>query len=181
MDHFTCAFTGHRPQKFPWGFNDTDARCVALKDALDTQIIQLAASGVTDFFSGMALGVDQWATLSVLSLRKKNRAIKLHCILPCESQADKWEYEAMKLYQSILRQADSVVYVSKAYTPDCMLERNRYLVSHASIVLAVYNGEQRGGTAATVRYARKLGREIYILDPLTRGLTHIESAPRALD
>lgn len=29
-----CAFTGHRPRKFPWGYNEDDARCVALKETL---------------------------------------------------------------------------------------------------------------------------------------------------
>lgn len=36
-----------------------------------------------------------------------------------------------------------------------MLERNRFLVDHTDLLLAVYNGEQRGGTAATVRYAQE--------------------------
>ncbi len=61
--------------------------------------------------------------------------------------------------------ADSVVYVSRAYSKDCMLRRNRYLVDHAACLLAVYNGEWRGGTAMTVRYAKKLGREVIILNP----------------
>lgn len=34
------------------------------------------------------------------------------------------------------------------------------------------NGEQRGGTAATVRYARKLGREILIIDPISLESTY---------
>ncbi len=46
-----------------------------------------------------------------------------------------------------------------------MLKRNRYLVDHAACLLAIYNGEWRGGTAMTVRYANKLGREIIILNP----------------
>lgn len=46
-----------------------------------------------------------------------------------------------------------------------MLDRNSLLVDSAAFLLAVYNGEWRGGTAATVRYARKLGRKIIILDP----------------
>lgn len=29
----SCAFTGHRPKKFPWGCNEADARCAALKEA----------------------------------------------------------------------------------------------------------------------------------------------------
>ena len=74
-------------------------------------------------------------------------------------------------YFSILEQADKVVYVSREYRKDCMLERNRYLVDYAACLLAVYNGEWRGGTAMTVRYARKLGRDIFILDP--RSIHHI--------
>ena len=30
----SCAFTGHRPQKFPWRYDETDRRCVALKAKL---------------------------------------------------------------------------------------------------------------------------------------------------
>ena len=53
-----------------------------------------------------------------------------------------------------------------------MLDRNRFLVEHASTLLAVYNGEQRGGTAATMRYAQKMGREIVVIDPATLHITH---------
>ena len=59
-----------------------------------------------------------------------------------------------------------------------MLERDRFLVSYASVVLAVYNGEKRGGTAATLRYARKLGRELIVIDPATLTVNHeTEAAP----
>ena len=58
-------------------------------------------------------------------------------------------------------------YVSREYYSGCMLERNHRLVEAAGLLLAVYNGEQRGGTAATIRYARKLKREILVLDPFS--------------
>lgn len=45
-------------------------------------------------------------------------------------------------------------------------------VGKAGILLAVYNGERRGGTAATVRYAQKAGREIIMIDPLTPTLAN---------
>lgn len=99
--------------------------------------------------------------------------MKLHCILPCKTQADTWSHSARELYYTILQQADSIVYVHRYYKPNCMLERNRFLVDHANCLLAVYNGEQRGGTAATVRYAKKLGREIIVLNPVS-GLTSYE-------
>ena len=53
-----------------------------------------------------------------------------------------------------------------------MLDRNRFLVDHAAALLAIYNGERRGGTAATMRYAQKMGREIIVIDPLTRFVVH---------
>ena len=167
MLYNSCAFTGHRPHKFPWRYDETDSRCVALKTALTEQITKLAENGVTDFYSGGADGVDCWASLIVLELRKKNPALKLHLILPHEGQADRWSEPAQARYHWILEQADSVEYVSQEYYEGCMLDRNHRLVEAAEVLLAVYNGEQRGGTAATVRYARKMGRQIVILDPIS--------------
>lgn len=172
-----CAFTGHRPNKLPWRYDETDSRCVALKAVLTEQITALADAGVTQFLSGMAEATDTWSALSVLDLREKNPAIKLHCILPCTAQAEKWSASSRVLYRSILERADSVVYVSRDYHKNCMLERNRFMVEHASTLLAVYNGVRRSGTGATVNYARKMGREIIVIDPITRLITHGEIAP----
>ena len=142
-----------------------DIRCVALKKALTEQISTLVEAGYTDFFSGMAEGTDTWAALAVLDLKRENPVLKLHCVLPCERQADQWSASARELYFSTLEQADEVVYVGQEYNKDCMLKRNRYLADHAACLLAVYNGEQRGGTAMTVRYAQKLRRKIIRLKP----------------
>lgn len=180
MDNKTAvAFTGHRPRKFPWRYDELDPRCVALKAVLTEQITALADAGITQFLSGMAEGTDVWSALSVLALQEKNPKVKLHCILPCREQADKWAASSQDLYHSILERADSIVYVSRAYHKNCMLERNRFLVDHASALLAVYNGEWRGGTAATMRYAQKLGREIIVIDPITRQITREGSVPPA--
>ena len=160
-----CAFTGHRPKKLPWGYNEADTRCVILKRAITEEIAKLVEIRYTVFLSGMAEGADTWAALAVLALKKENPALKLHCILPCEGQADEWSASARELYFSILEQAGEVVYVNREYSKNCMLKRNRYLVDHAACLLAVYNGEWRGGTAMTVRYAQKLGRKITILSP----------------
>ena len=166
-----CAFTGHRPHKLPWRYNEADGRCLALKAALAGQITQLVDAGVTDFYSGGADGVDCWASLIVLELRKKNPALRLHLILPHEGQADKWSDSAQERYHSILEKADSVEYVSREYYDGCMLDRNHRLVEATGVLLAVYNGEWRGGTAATVRYARRLGRDTIILNPITLEVT----------
>jgi len=169
----SCSFTGHRPHKFPWKYNEDDERCVALKATLVEQITALVEVGVTDFYSGGADGVDCWAALIVLGLKKMNPALRLHCILPFEGQADEWSQPAQERYHSILRQADSIEYVSHEYYDGCMLDRNHRLVEAADLLMAVYNGERRGGTAATVRYARKLGRKTIILNPISLEIINV--------
>ena len=144
MELKSCAFTGHRPKKFPWGYNEVNTWCVTLKKALVEEIVKLVNAGYTEFFSGMAEGTDTWAVLAVLALKKENPELKLHCVLPCEGQADRWMASALELYFSILEQADEVVYVSREYHEGCMLKRNRYLVDHAACLLTVYNGGWRG-------------------------------------
>jgi len=169
----SCAFTGHRPSKFSWRYNESDPRCVALKAVLAEQIKMQVEAGTTDFLSGMAQGIDQICAELVLHQREKNHMLKLHCILPCMGQDAKWTDAAWRRYRFIIKQADSRVYVNRAYCKECMLERDRYMIEYASTLLAVYNGVNRGGTAATVNYARELGREIIIINPFNLAVTHL--------
>lgn len=46
-----------------------------------------------------------------------------------------------------------------------MLNRNRFLIEHADIVLVVYNGKPQSGTGATVRYAQQPGRKVIVINP----------------
>mgnify|MGYP002627498910 CR=1 FL=1 len=172
MDIQAVAFSGHRPKKFPWKYDESSPECAALRAVIAERIDGFVNAGIVHFLSGMALGVDLWCAKSVLDIRKRTHAVKLHCILPCVSQPDEWSDAAQEEYWSVLKEADSVYYVSREYHKNCMLERNRFLVDHATILLAVYNGERRGGTAATVRYARAKGKEIFTLAPATLCLTH---------
>lgn len=173
MKRMSCAFAGHRPEKLPWKHDEADERCINLKAALLSQIAELAESGVMHFLSGMARGVDLWAALSVLELRKHNPKMKLHCILPCTTQADEWSDSEREVYQKILQQTDSVVYVNREYHKECMLERNHFMVDHADMLLVVCGNTtvRRGGTAATIHYAQKMGKKIILLNPLSLDIT----------
>lgn len=173
MKESTCAFTDHRPKSFPWKYNEAAPDCVLLKEVLAKQIKLLSDRGVTDWLSGMAQGVDLWCAQIVLNLKRENSALKLHCVLPCEGQESKWAASSQAMYRSILEQADEVVYVSRDYHPDCILERNRYMVDRASILLAVYNGTYQSGTGMAVRYAQKLGRVAIIIGPHSRNITTV--------
>ncbi len=170
MKRMCCAFTGHRPKFFPWGYDESDPRCVELKSLFASQVRLLASRGYTNFLSGMALGVDFWAAQAVLSLREYYPNLKFHCILPCIGQEKSWTDDAKTLYYSIIKKADSRVYTSRTYYKDCMLDRNKFMVNYCDLLFAVYGGISKSGTASTINYARSQKREILILDPLTKNV-----------
>lgn len=166
MKEKTCAFTGHRPQKLPFGLNERDDRCIALKEELRKQTINLIEDeNVTHFISGMALGVDLMAAEIVLDLKVSYPGITLESTIPCETQAVKWTVSQRERYYDIAAQCDKETMLQSHYTPDCMDKRNRYMVDHADFILAVWNGNP-SGTGRTVTYARGKKRTVIVIDPV---------------
>ena len=127
-----------------------------LRRLLREKIASLAVEGVCGFLCGGAMGFDTLAAEMVLEARSRFPEITLTLALPCPEQADRWPERARRRYAEIRDAADEVVYVSEAYTRFCMMQRNRYMVDHAS-VLVCYLTEPTGGTAGTVKYALQKG------------------------
>ncbi|MDI9505386.1 MAG: DUF1273 domain-containing protein [Clostridiales bacterium] len=154
-----CAFTGHRPQKLPFGFDEEDPRCIAFKGAVKEAIEGLIGEGYAHFLSGGALGMDLFAAEAVLELQKKYPWIILEMVSPFDTQAAKWERAYQLRRDRLFAMADIVTATGHAYTKGCMFRRNRYLVDNADLLLAAYTG-QPGGTAMTVNYARESGIQV---------------------
>lgn len=167
MKMVACAFTGHRPMRFSFGYDEEDERCLKLKLEMAQQVESLIQRGVSLFYSGMALGVDQWGAEIVLDLKRSYPSIQLVAALPCETQADKWSLAQRERYFNTLPECDEVITLNAHYTSECMQERNRYMVDHAEYLLAVYDGGGKGGTAYTVHYAQERKREIIAIHPDT--------------
>jgi len=138
---------------------------------MEEQIEGLVAGGVTDFYTGMALGADTWAAEIVIDLKDKYPNLRLTAVLPCETQADAWTAKQRERYFNTLAVCDEVVTLHKKYTRSCMFERNRYLVDHAAFLMAVYDGGSKGGTAHTVKYGKQKGRSIITIHPDTLAVT----------
>jgi len=165
MEGKTCAFTGHRPHKLPFGYNEDDPRCKQLKKVLLCRIRELVEKeGVLHFITGMALGVDMYAAEAVLSLKKKDARLTLEAAVPCADQAARWSEEMRRRYAHLLSGCDKVTTLQESYTMGCMERRNRYMVEQADFLVAVWDGSP-GGTANTIRYARSMGRSIFVIDP----------------
>lgn len=162
----TCCFTGHRPQKLPWGYDEEWEDCIRLKNKMAVEIEKMRKKGVTTFISGMALGVDMWAAEIVLDLKKAypQDTILLVAAIPFEGQANKWSSDYRERYFNIFAQTDDEITFYTHYTKSCMHERNRYMVDNSAHMIAVFNGE-KGGTANTVKYAESKGLEIVTINP----------------
>ena len=165
MKEKVCAFTGHRPQNLPFGFNENDARCDRLKELLRFSIEKLITDkGVTTFISGMAIGVDTYAAEIVLEMKKKYPNIKLEAVIPCETQAVKWSEKDRDRYFGIIEKCDTETLLQTKYTADCMQKRNKYMVDKSDYLIAVWDGKP-SGTGKTVNYAKSKGKKIIRIIP----------------
>ena len=159
-----CAFTGYRPAKMPFGYNEDNPSCVALKKELYQMIENLIGQGYAHFLSGGAMATDTWAAEAVLDLREKYPWIVLEMVSPFDGQADRWSADYQARHDHLFEEADIVTIISHEYTKSCMFRRNRYLLENADLLLAVFDG-QPGGTAMTVQYAQDLGLQVQCVRP----------------
>ena len=160
----TCCFTGHRPEKLPWGSNESDPRCVQLKERLQAAVEQAYADGFRHFICGMARGADFYFAEAVLRLRGERQDVTLEAAIPCEEQARRWREEERERYFRLVELCDYETMVQRHYDRACMQRRNRYMVDRSSRLIAVYDG-MLGGTMYTVHYAMRAGVELVMLDP----------------
>ena len=159
----TCCFTGHRPAKLPWGSDERDPRCLALKRSILRELEKLYRNGYRHFISGMALGCDLYFAEAVLELKESYPAVTLEAALPCPGQADRWSEENRAHWQRILDACDLETVVQDHYDRWCMLRRDRYMVDRSSTVLAAFD-DTPGGTKYTLDYAAKQRLDILLLN-----------------
>lgn len=167
MKKTSCAFSGHRPTRFSFKYDETHPACIKLKKVLAEQIDFLYRQGITDFYTGCALDIDLWAGEAVLPLMELHPEIKLHCVVPFAAQNQKWTPEQQARYHALLDRSSDIFLTQEKYSEVCYYIRNRYLVDHADVILAVYDmqANKRSGTGYTVHYAQAQGKPIIAIDP----------------
>ena len=159
----TCCFTGHRPVKLPWGMNERDPRCQNLKEQIFSALERIYETGYRHFICGMAIGCDTYFAEAVLQLKTSCPDVLLEAAIPCDNQDAKWNRTQKETYARLLEQCDTATYVSRSYTPDCMMRRNEYMIDQSSLLLACFNGRS-SGTMSTILYAERSGIRTIILD-----------------
>ncbi|MDR0426117.1 MAG: DUF1273 domain-containing protein [Clostridiales bacterium] len=151
-----CCFTGNRPQSLPWGADETDPRCLAVKANLRALTAQLIGTGYAHFICGGATGGDMYFAEAVLSLKHQYPPIRLECALPCPGHDRMWDRESRLRLKDILSRCDYVTNVSGVYFDGCMQARNRYMLSVSSALIHLCYTSV-GGAASTIKAAKKRG------------------------
>lgn len=171
MKESSVAFTGHRsiPQE----------RLTPLREALEKQIEALYYQGYQTFYNGAACGFDLHAAAMTCRVRLRHPEIRLILALPGQGQTEKWSDADKKLYETIVREADEVVYPcgeERYVSRETYLARDRYMIDQSTVCLC-YLTKKTGGTAYTVRYAEEQKKVVInIADLLDPGQSDREDA-----
>lgn len=159
----TVAITGHRPedlQNLEW----VQATLKNVLAQVDPDLL----------YQGMAAGADLMSAQIAYEL-----SIPFIAARPWATHTPR--LEDSDLYEWVLDNALEIVDVNslRHYAgPFLYHARNEYMVDHADIVIAIWNGGKKGGTAACVRYANRKNKPLIQIDPITMTVTQaIEAVP----
>ena len=94
-----------------------------------------------------------------MALRDRYPDVTVEAAIPCPTQADTWPAAQRERYRRLVEACDFETMVSDRYTSTCMQRRDRYMVDHASLLIAAFDGSA-GGTRYTVQYAMGQGLDI---------------------
>lgn len=155
-----CCFTGHRADKFPFPLEETNREYNKFYGRLSSAISDTIQKGVDTFYCGMAHGFDIIAGEHIALIKKLNKSLKLIGVVPYVGQEKGWSREWQQRYRDLLAECDEVVTLNETYTKWVFDERNRYMVDRSRYVVTYFDGT-KGGTANTVRYAVKNGRDVF--------------------
>ena len=163
----TCAIIGCSPMCFPWGFDEEDEGCAALKLILINQISKLRGEGCTRFAVSMDCGVGLYAAEILHGLKGSEEELETICYVPYEEQATKWTPELRDRYFNALAACTEVVNMAYEKTVGCEFKAHLAAIKDSDTVIALYDPDdprcEREAAAATV--AEVLNKQILTLDP----------------
>jgi uncharacterized phage-like protein YoqJ len=142
--------TGHRPSVLGCGYDIPNPTYDRICQQIKGEFIELKPEKI---ISGMALGVDQWAVSIAMEL-----GIPFIAAVPFKGQDSRWPVKSKKIYEDMLGSADRIVIIGELTSnnfAELMFLRNRWIVDNSSELLAVWNGDRKGGTFSAINYAEK--------------------------
>ena len=158
----SLCFTGHRPEKLMKPYDESSQIITFIKAELKKYILSSINDGYDSFYSGVARGVDIFASEIVIELRKEYPNIKHIAVIPYKEQSLKWNFVWRERYEKIIANSDIKLILSEEYYSGCLIDRNAFMIENTQRVIAVYNGGHNG-TYNTINLAKKYSKEIILI------------------
>lgn len=154
----SVAFSGHRTY------------CGDAADALHRTVGELYARGFRTFLSGMAVGFDLAAAEAVLELRERMPDVRLIAAVPFQGQEARFSQSDRERFSRVLSAADIVEVLSPVYHRGCYAVRNDFLVDHARVLVAWYDGARPAARTTPFAALCAAGSKSSILHPAASAL-----------
>ena len=162
----TACATGHRSGPKLGGYDNVEVEN-RIRNTLYQLVYHLFNEGHRKFISGGAIGIDQLFAEAVIHFRGvANNGVSLTIAKPFPSQDNKWPQHVKNRFANICAQANEIVNVSAdPYAPWKMQLRNEWMVDKSGVIVAVWDGQQSGGTWNCITYAQAQHKTIYHIQP----------------
>ena len=144
----TCAIFACPPLCFPWGYDEEDEGCAAMKQQLLNAITSLRAEGVKTFNVVLDQGFGLYAAEMIAGLIDMDPEIELDLFMPYEELVAEWMPVLQDRYLAVHEHASVLATISKR--DDVDREFVTYLSSFelAGSVIAVIERESPRGVHA---------------------------------
>ena len=134
---------------------------------------QLYEKGVDTFICGGTIGFDMEIAYLVLELQIEHPEVQLWLFLPCNNYDAKWDMRDKNRMKTLLKYASYIDCPDTPYHDGVMKARNYKMVDNSLYCVSYFNGKRVSGTAQTIRYAKRSGRQIFNL--CDKGMAVVET------
>ncbi|WEG72635.1 DUF1273 domain-containing protein [Vagococcus intermedius] len=138
-------------------FKESDAKIEVIKKVLKERLVSYLEDGLEWVILGGNLGVEQWGSEVVNTLKNEYPELKVAVLLPFEEFGNSWNEKNQTALFEMKQQADYVNTVShQPYnTPQQLKNHTQFLLSHTDGSLLLYDEEHLGKTDYYYKDARK--------------------------
>ena len=161
----TCSLLGIRAHRLD--LDKLEFHSKMMGKLIERELRHAICDGVSIFRVGMHMGADIWAAQRIIWLRNTHFPhIRLHCYLPCETQANNWPDIWREQYFDVLAQADWVFCLQAHYSKGCIQRQKQAMLMGTDRLIAIHDNVAEGGISQAIRYAEAREIETVVLRPL---------------
>lgn len=135
----TCCIIGHRKL--------TNDKADYIKSELRKIIVSAVNEGYSNFISGLDKGIDLYFAEIIIEIKEKH-CLTLEPALPYRNRI----FSKNAKFKRLINKCNMIEVFTEAYSPSCYLKRNQFMVRVSDLVIAVYDGHEKGDTYFTIKY-----------------------------